>query len=342
MMMSNRIFGYTKGQIDRAIECIIAAQDHNEIEKSRKIINEWRSYHKLPMLAMYMRLKRYCEKNHKTAIVSTRIKRFVSIIEKIKHRKHSNLSTMQDLGGCRVVLDRIDDIYKLKEKITKKTSCFEFIKCNDYMQNPHSSCSGYRGIHLIFGYRANEMETKVKIEVQLRTIAQHWWATTVETIDAITGQSLKSGRGDDKYKDFFLIVSKLFQKYDETLLTCMPKKEIFTGIRKTDEYKEFTGNKEYLEIKNRIESISHKNNHCPQLKQSKEGILLNSDPTRKKGIATAELCSDIAEYYELEEKQSNNNIVLVYTRSPESIPKAFPNYFQKVNGFVKLLNEIVD
>ena len=40
---------------------------------------------------------------------------------------------------------------------------------------------------------------------------QHQWATAVEIIDSIAEQSLKTGGGDEYYKNFFKLSSELIE-----------------------------------------------------------------------------------------------------------------------------------
>jgi len=81
-------------------------------------------------------------------------------------------------------------------------------RVKDYMAAPKES--GYRGIHVMcrndadfYGYK------NLDVEVQVRTLKQHGWATAVEIYDLITGASLKSGGGTQEQKRFFQLASEL-------------------------------------------------------------------------------------------------------------------------------------
>ena len=47
--------------------------------------------------------------------------------------------------------------------------------------------------------------------MQIKTKLQHQWATSVEIIDSIKQQSLKTGGGDIYYREFFKLSSKLIE-----------------------------------------------------------------------------------------------------------------------------------
>lgn len=117
------------------------------------------------------------------------------------------LSQMQDIGGCRAVvksLRHVERILKLYNVSQAKnpTARAEFVKMFDYIKSP--KVDGYRSVHLIYKYRSPSRKHKVwnglRVEIQLRTKLQHVWATAVETVDAFTGQSLKTSVGSGSEK----------------------------------------------------------------------------------------------------------------------------------------------
>ena len=69
--------------------------------------------------------------------------------------------------------------------------------------------SGYRGMHLIYSYRANRKHALdgLNVEIQIRTSLQHQWATAVETVGTFTGEALKSGGGEEDWLRFFVLRS---------------------------------------------------------------------------------------------------------------------------------------
>jgi hypothetical protein len=135
------------------------------------------------------------------AIVSQRLKRVSSIRAKLARPENRNmkLSTMQDIGGCRAV---VRDIAAMKQLV----SLYGSVE-SDYVQSPKDD--GYRSIHLVERYnprfQKHEEYRGYRIEIQLRSRLQHAFATAVETVDAILGQKLKVGGGDNEWKRFFAL-----------------------------------------------------------------------------------------------------------------------------------------
>jgi len=121
--------------------------------------------------------------------VSQRLKRRDRIIDKLVRFPSMRLHQMEDVGGCRVVLDgpaeqsafvaHLRDAWTLRE-----------LRSYDYVANPKPT--GYRAIHVIALWDGH------LIEVQVRTLLQHRWAATVERLDAMSGHRLKDGCGPDR------------------------------------------------------------------------------------------------------------------------------------------------
>ena len=66
---------------------------------------------------------------------------------------------------------------------------------------------GYRSYHLVFEYQGIKEYIKgYKIELQLRTLLQHYWATAIEIMGAIDStNNIKIGKGSPAIKRFFYL-----------------------------------------------------------------------------------------------------------------------------------------
>jgi putative GTP pyrophosphokinase len=77
----------------------------------------------------------------------------------------------------------------------------------NYVKSPKKT--GYRGIHDIYEYNTTSKKGKpykgLLLELQYRTRCQHAWATAVEVITRVTENQPKFDRGDERYKEFFVI-----------------------------------------------------------------------------------------------------------------------------------------
>lgn len=201
---------YSKNQINKAGEQILTVDNNTEEFKYYKtIIDSWSSLHFKPMGTIYSKLQRDSQ-NIKNVVVAQRLKRFDSIYSKLEKNKNMNLSRMQDLGGCRVILNNCDEVYMFADKYKNSRIRHSLVKTFDYINKPKSS--GYRSLHHVYSYKSdNKSELNgLLIEVQYRTRLQHLWATAVESVSIYTNQPLKRDIGDLKIKRFFYIVSSIF------------------------------------------------------------------------------------------------------------------------------------
>jgi putative GTP pyrophosphokinase len=113
--------------------------------------------------------------------IYSRLKRLTSVIEKLERNgipfSLENIeNNIHDVAGLRVICSYVDDIYIIAEALKKQNS-IEIISEKDYIANPKPN--GYRSLHLIISipvFFTNHMK-KMKVEVQIRTIAMDFWAT---------------------------------------------------------------------------------------------------------------------------------------------------------------------
>ena len=127
--------------------------------------------------------------------LSRRLKRLPTIEDKLRRLPTMDLSTMQDIGGCRAVLASQDEVRRVVARF-----CANSLERNnqadrvrDYVTQ--SQESGYRAIHIYTRYRRR------RIEVQLRTREQDGWAKIVEDLTSRTGIDFKSGDGPEEVHD---------------------------------------------------------------------------------------------------------------------------------------------
>jgi ppGpp synthetase/RelA/SpoT-type nucleotidyltranferase len=109
------------------------------------------------------------------------LKTTLSIVAKLKRDGVKQLSAMQDIGGCRVT---VTNLIEQDELTVKLMSAFPDAKLYDRVAKPSH------------GYRAKHLVVKVygrRIEIQVRTIAQHCWAQMSEMTADAYGQNLKYG-----------------------------------------------------------------------------------------------------------------------------------------------------
>ena len=140
----------------RAGEVLRRAQDSRgsvpsfeEVREAREVVEAYRSAHAAPLHAAYMGL-RSCLTTEGFYVdvfdldVSRRLKRLPTIEDKLRRLPTMDLSTMQDIGGCRAVLNTQEQVQRVVERF-----CANSLKRNrrpdrirDYVAGPQTSAIG--------------------------------------------------------------------------------------------------------------------------------------------------------------------------------------------------------
>lgn len=113
--------------------------------------------------------------------VKSRIKSPDSIAEKLEKKNlpvtfDSMMTNLNDIAGVRVICPYISDIYAVRDMLLKQPD-IKLICQNDYIEKPKES--GYRSLHIVIETPVylSKTEHKVRVEIQLRTIAMDFWAS---------------------------------------------------------------------------------------------------------------------------------------------------------------------
>lgn len=113
--------------------------------------------------------------------VKSRIKSPDSIAAKLEKKNlpvtfESMMENLNDIAGIRVICPYISDIYAVRDMILKQPDLHLVLE-HDYIEKPKES--GYRSLHIVVETPVYLSKTahKVKVEIQLRTIAMDFWAS---------------------------------------------------------------------------------------------------------------------------------------------------------------------
>lgn len=206
----------TKKQVQKAGKLLAKDAQGQQFVDSMAVLSAWRSLHTYPINTFGAMLRKTVKGlGLKDPIIAQRLKRTPSIIAKLQRFAMMDLSRMQDIGGLRVIVGSVDDVYKLHKSLIGGRHQHEpVLPPMDYIATPKTD--GYRSLHQVFRYhsQANLRSNGLLIELQIRTKLQHSWATAVETLGIIHKSSFKTGQGSDDFKRFFKLASVLFA-YDE-------------------------------------------------------------------------------------------------------------------------------
>lgn len=331
---------YTKAQIINAGKTIRHGNSTiDELTNATKIIDNWRAAHAFPMVTIYSNLRRMCESNKKV-LVAERLKRLDSIICKLKREQHMNLWTMQDLGGCRVIVPNISDVYKYFEQFHKSRIRHILKRTKDYIIEPKSS--GYRSFHAVYEYHSDRKDTynrNMLIEIQFRTHLQHIWATAVETMGLLMNTSIKSGLGSEEVRRFFVLVSALIAKMEGQPL---PPGVVDDTERIICEIRELDAKHSFLNLLDGMRVAVDKHSDIA-IKKNYAYYILELDYMAKRLHIIAfkageiERANELYNIMETDRKEQTIDVVLVRVSSFKSLKKAYPNYFSDIGEFCKIV-----
>lgn len=148
------------------------------------VLVDFRALHALPLIKANNGLRSMLRTEDCPVEVSQRLKRLSTIVDKLIRQPTMALSRMQDIGGCRAIVDTVDQLRRVEKRLTRNRTPE---RVDDYVSRPR--LSGYRAVHVVVWYDER------CIEIQLRTRSMHEWAVAVERLGGRLGEDLKSGRG---------------------------------------------------------------------------------------------------------------------------------------------------
>ena len=209
---------YSKEHVNSAAKLILAdfyapidefvMRSDDELDHAFDVVNNWRACHGFPLNTFQVNLRQASRRIDSTSLVAQRTKRLASLFHKLDRFRKMKLTQMQDIGGCRAVVRNVEAVAKLNDYYRRESQIkHRLITADDYISQPR--LSGYRGIHLVYRYysdKKKEMYNGLKIEIQIRSLYQHAWATAVETVGTFVGQALKSSWGQEDWLRFFALM----------------------------------------------------------------------------------------------------------------------------------------
>ena len=113
--------------------------------------------------------------------VKSRIKEPRSIVKKLKrHGREVTLENMMkyinDIAGVRIICSFTSDIYRIADMLARQKD-LTVLELTDYLAKPKAS--GYRSYHMLVTVPVylSDGVVDTKVEIQIRTIAQDFWAS---------------------------------------------------------------------------------------------------------------------------------------------------------------------
>ena len=337
----------TKREIDKAGRVLIAGlEDFDTWFAAVEMVNEWRTQHRLPLQTFRTNLSKRVGKR---GLVAQRLKRLHSIMSKLERLDWLSLSQMQDIGGCRAVVGNADEALDLASDLTASHIRHELVRSKNYVTLPRPT--GYRGVHLVYSYRTDRASRKslegLNIEIQIRSVRQHQWATAVETVGAFTGDDLKSGVGDERWLRFFALMSTVIANQEGKPIVPGTPDSRDVLVKKIKEVDTLLGG-----IDDRLLAFRAMTNQLPSARQIKgienPWVVLRLDLEAKRfSVETfrREQWNLAAQFYmekEVEDRDTSRvETVMVSVASLKELRRAFPNYYADLNKFRQLFRETI-
>ncbi|MCE3040501.1 RelA/SpoT domain-containing protein [Helicobacter anatolicus] len=294
----------------------------------------------MPLMASSLRskLKRL---RLKPLVFSRRLKRYSSIRSKLIRFPNMQLHHMQDIAGMRIVFAQMDAlnqfVAEMKKTYRSSKNNFEFVRCSDYISHPKSD--GYRSIHQIYKYiRGKHIQCHgLTLELQIRTKLQHLWATAVEVLGMGLNSKLKSGEGEEHYKEFFKLCGDLFalkelKNLEENQIN--HKKDLIAKLQTLDASHSILKYLSALSVSTRLEKRKKDYYFVIWLNLQTRYLKINGFP--KEQYVEAQILYDALESKTSEE---NYDVVLISLDGFKQIQKAYPNYYLDCKSFIQTLEK---
>lgn len=351
---------YSGKQIIRAGERLLD-KDLKELNpeayiEAMDVLSYWRFSHEGALDVAFNMLQTVARKKDRATIFAKRLKRYVSIVAKLRRFNKMKLKNMQDIGGCRAIVSNEKKLHQLVRELRKRPefkSESGIIRAKDYIKNPKED--GYRGYHLIGSFCDGKEEHK-SIEIQVRTAMQHSWATALEIVDLFTGQALKSNLGDEQWKNFFVLISEQFYEMESIhhfdTLSYQNKfdayrTKVINDADLVEKCREMQLSNQALVVRDRFEAFAQSLKFVDKKvsETSFIGYALIEVNMKEKSVKVS-LFDDEAvldaenDYIKLEKVAAESKelvVALVSTTAVGGLKEAFPNYFGDSTNFLKYL-----
>lgn len=185
--------------------------DGEQSVADERLVMRWRSAHSGALtttrIGLGVIVARVLDRTSQSGLVVQRLKRWESIVSKLVRDK-SRLGEIEDIAGCRAVLETKDQVDMVWSQLTNAYR-LDIERVRDYRERPHQG--GYRALHL-WCRRAG-----FKVEVQLRTERQQRWASMVEEFDSTLGTDIKHENGPEVLLRYFRELANYMAVLDDGL-----------------------------------------------------------------------------------------------------------------------------
>ncbi|WP_374338634.1 RelA/SpoT domain-containing protein [Leeia sp.] len=202
---------FSKSKIDKAGVALSKGAHLNEIEliQMEDVFDEYRKAHLQPLSETTLDIQRLLMDYGDSYYIAQRLKRKPQILRKLR-RLSVRLTQLQDIGGCRIIVKNNGDVDRISEYLkakAKASSVFDILQTTDYRERGRDD-TGYRSLHFIL------QREGCKLELQIRSRMQHYWAESIERTSVIYGYHLKEKEGSPEVISYFKALSDVFYEME--------------------------------------------------------------------------------------------------------------------------------
>lgn len=323
----------------------------NATDDDFRVVDQWRSAHGYVINTFQAWLKGHINKQDFRIEFAQRLKRRNTVVDKLFRTNAngepliSDVVSMHDFAGCRMIFDNLDDLNKFRSYIHSSQTMRNVdhqlrhdADKYDYIKLP--KFTGYRGIHDVYRHfpRGSVRRQQRKpwdgllVELQYRTRAQHAWATAVEISDLLDGERTKFDLDVTERGRFFAIASEIIARKQEGI------RNAFTEQSTEELQLELRFLENRLGILRRLELLKQFEDEEKLQKHNVLNIYRDSDGNPALEVIAFKSASPaIQKASELEASPDSLNAVYVRSDNPKTLRSAYRNYFYDPIDFVKII-----
>ena len=293
-------------------------------DEDLRMLQTLRLSYKEPLAIIFKSIERVAYKVDHDSICTYRVKRIESIISKLIRFPEMQVNRAEDIAGCRCIMSSTEKTYELYDRLMRNRDRLPFIikgVIHDYIKEPKKS--GYRSIHINAVLKDGDNR---RVEIQLRSLEHHNWATLVEITDLLYSFKLKE-HGKDSNNDLFefhrllSLPSQAVSKKDKYFIANTVIK--YHYIEKIGEV--FARN--YLDVRRQWNRMRLQHDHFFLISTGSDGI------PDFMGFTSFEQAEQ-AYFDKFVNNEANRNIVLTHLQKTDftKISVAYSNYFLTFNN----------
>ena len=293
-------------------------------DEDLRMLQVLRLSYKEPLAIIFKSIERVAYKVDHDSICTYRVKRIESIISKLIRFPEMQVNRAEDIAGCRCIMSSTEKTYELYHRLMRNKDRLPFVikgAIHDYIKEPKGS--GYQSIHINAVVKDGDNR---RIEIQLRGLEHHNWATLVEITDLLYGVKLKE-IGDSANRDLFefhrllSLPSKDLSKKDKYFIADTVIK--YNYVEKIGAV--FARN--YLDVRRQWNRLKLQHSHFFLISTGSDGI------PDFMGFTSFERAEQ-AYFDKFINNEENRNIVLTHLQRTDftKISVAYSNYFLTFNN----------